>query len=462
MKQFLLVLCAFLFCCSDHVFAQTRLDGVYAGCEFTLSPLIGSGMNRRDIAILFRPDGTFNEEMSKADWKTHVSGKYEVANGKVTMHYPKDDYHYTITKYGSLFCYSYELFKLQGDKLPPGYYAFTNGTTGGGPGSGMAFVGSMSQRGLKFDAKGNFSDSHSSVAVVSADAIGGGASRSGGGSGTYKLNKGVLTLTFNDGHTEQHTFFCDLDTKNRMAVCDGKVFFAEDESKSEKTTASGKSNITSASTSGTTANASATDGKALLLKANMAHGGDKLNALKTVRLTGSVSGLKVVELIDLQSSKVRVEVWKNGKPVSVQQTEGDSGWQWSSGNKTDMPAGNVAGIKAALYTGVLGLRKSQLDQMQVVNIQKVPNSNAYAIACKLNGSDYVFAVNDKNQLMAYGYKIGGKASSSMVSDLRPVQGITIPFREASTSGEQKLDIMYDNMDVNPVFNAQNWAVPTGS
>ncbi|MEO3402445.1 hypothetical protein AAFN85_00985 [Mucilaginibacter sp. CAU 1740] len=459
MKQFLLILFAFLFCCADHASTQTRLDGVYAGCEFTLSPLIGSGMNRRDVAILFRPDGTFNEEMSGADWKTHVSGKYQVANGEVTMHYPKSTYHYTITKYGSLFCYSYELFKLQGDKLPPGYYAFTNGTTGGGPGSGMAFVGSMSQRGLQFDANGNFSDSHSSVAVVSADAIGGGASKSGGGSGTYKLNKGVLILTFKDGHTEQHSFFCDMDTKNRMAICDGKVFFAKDEDQSAKTSTPVKSATASTST---TTNIAAADGKALLLKANAAHGGDKLNSLKTARLTGSVAGLKVVELIDIPGNKVRVEVWKNGKPVSVQQTEGDSGWQWSNGSKTDLPTVGVAGIKTALYTGVIGLRKSALDQMQIVNTQKVPNSNAYAIACKLNGNDFVFAINDRNQLMAYAYKVGSKASSSVVSDMRPVQGITIPFREASTSGGQKLEIQYDNMDVNPVFDAQSWAVPQGS
>jgi hypothetical protein len=405
MKQFLLLLFAFLFCFYVDGFAQGKLDGVYAGCEFSVSPLIGGGMNRRDIAIMFRPDGTFNEEMGGPNWKTHVSGTYQVANGKVTVKYTKSTYHYDITKYGSLFAFNYELFKLQGEKLPPGYYAFTNGTTGGGPGSGMAFVGAMSQRGLNFDANGHFSNSHSSVAVVSGDGVGGGSSRSGEGSGTYKLNHGVLTLTFTDGHTEEHSFFCDLDTKNRMAVCDGKVFFAKDEEKNTKSNTSAKASST---TSSTTSNTIPADGKTLLLRANTVHGGDKLNNLKTARLTGSVSGLKVVELIDIPNNKVRVEIWKNGKPVSVQQTEGDSGWQWNGGNKSELPANNVAEIKTALYTGVIGLRKPLLDQMQIAAPQKVPNNNMYTVACKLNGNEYVFAINDQNQLMAYGYKVGSK------------------------------------------------------
>ncbi len=75
---------------------------------------------------------------------------------------------------------------------------------------------------------------------------------------------------------------------------------------------------------------------------------------------------------------------------------------------------------------------------------------------------YVFAVNDQNQLMAYGYKVGSKTLFSALSDLRPVQGITIPFHEVSTSGQQKLDIKYDNMEANPVFDAQSWAVPSAN
>jgi hypothetical protein len=64
--------------------------------------------------------------------------------------------------------------------------------------------------------------------------------------------------------------------------------------------------------------------------------------------------------------------------------------------------------------------------------------------------------------MAYGYKVGSKTLFSALSDLRPTQGITIPFHEVSTSGQQKLDIKYDNMDVNPTLDVQSWAVPSGS
>jgi len=64
--------------------------------------------------------------------------------------------------------------------------------------------------------------------------------------------------------------------------------------------------------------------------------------------------------------------------------------------------------------------------------------------------------------MAYGYKVGDKTLFAMLSDLRPVQGITIPYREATTSGQQKLNIQYESMDVNPVLDGQSWAVPAGN
>jgi hypothetical protein len=463
MKQFTLVLIAFLFCFYDHVFAQEKLDGVYAGCEFSPSPIFGGGMNRRDIAVLIRPDGTFNDVLNRTDWQTNVSGHYTISKGQVTLKYTKSSSIYTITKYGSLSNYAHELFKLQGNIIPAGYYSFISAMGGGGAAFGTTYVGALSTQGLNFDEKGHFSNSRYSGSVVAGENVGGGSSSSKDGSGTYKINKGMLTLTYTDGHTELHSFFCDMGGKTRMAVVDGRVFFVDN--KDQTITANTKSSSTAKKTSENSAdanNTTAPDGKTLLLKANATHGGDKLNTLKTARLTGSVSGLKVVELIDIPNNKVRVEIWKNGKPVSVQQTEGNTGWQWNSGNKSDLPANSVAEVKTALYTGVIGLRKSLLDQMQIINTQKIPNNNMYTVQCKLNGNEYVFAINDQNQLMAYGYKVGEKTLFSMLSDLRSVQGITIPYHEATTSGQQKLNIQYDNMDVNPVLDQQSWAVPAGS
>ncbi|WP_114939509.1 hypothetical protein [Mucilaginibacter endophyticus] len=463
MKQFTLVLFALLCCFYDHVFAQDKLDGVYAGCEFSPSPIFGGGMNRRDVSVLFRPDGTFNDLLNRADWQTNVSGRYTVSKGEVTLKYTKSSSVYTITKYGSLSNYAHELFKLQGNIIPEGYYSFISAMGGGGAAYGTTYVGALSTQGLNFDGKGHFSNSRYSGSVVAGENVGGGSSSSKDGSGTYKINKGVLTLAYTDGHIELHSFFCDMGGKTRMAVVDGRVFFVDNNDKTANKNTKSPTALKKASDNSETADNNALpDGKTLLLKANAAHGGDKLNALKTARLTGSVSGLKVVELIDIPNSKVRVEIWKNGKPVSVQQTEGNAGWQWSSGNKSELPANNVAEVKTALYTGVIGLRKSLLDQMQIMNTQKIPNNNMYTVQCKLNGNEYVFAINDQNQLMAYGYKVGDKTLFSMLSDLRPVQGITIPYREATTSGQQKLNIQYDNMDVNPVLDEQSWAVPAGN
>ncbi|WPU91249.1 hypothetical protein SNE25_18190 [Mucilaginibacter sabulilitoris] len=461
MKLFILILIT----CTIGVYyraeAQTgSLNGVYAGCQFTVSPLIGGGMNRRDIVFLFRPDGTFNDQMGQADWKTRVSGKYTVSGSKIDLNFAGGHSQYTIKDASTLYGHGYNLFKLQGNIIPPGYYEFISAMGSGGGVSGLAYVGTSTHRGLNFDANGHFSNSRSSATLIAGDNVGGGSTSSGNGSGIYKIKDGVLTLTYSDGKTELHSFFCDKPgMKTQMAMVDGRIYFKNNDKETDKpvaakTTSTASNNITA--TSPVTNN---TDGMALLLRANNTHGGAKLNNVKTARLTATIMGIKAVELIDLDNSRIRVELWKNGKLSSVEQTEGDNGWQWINGSKTMLPADKVASDKSTLYSNVLGLRKAALDKMQILNTQKTPNNNIYTVECKLDGNNYVFAVNDQNQLVAFGYRIGGKTSTSLLSDMRQVQGISIPFHEVSTSGTQKLTIQYDNMEVNPVFDASNWTVP---
>jgi len=98
--------------------------------------------------------------------------------------------------------------------------------------------------------------------------------------------------------------------------------------------------------------------------------------------------------------------------------------------------------------------------MQVLNMQKLKN-NTYSVLCKLDGNDYIFAINDQNQLVAEANKTFGRTSISVLSDLRPVQGIMIPFHEVVTSGIKKLVIQYDSFEINPAFNADTWGVPAG-
>jgi hypothetical protein len=197
-----------------------------------------------------------------------------------------------------------------------------------------------------------------------------------------------------------------------------------------------------------------------LLKANELHDGTKLDGVKTVKFSATIMGLKAVSFIDADAGKVRIELWKNGKLASIEQLEGDGGWQWQNGHKNALPANRVAEMKNSFYSGVMGLRKSVIDGMQVVNVKKMNNSIT-SVMCKYNGNEYIFAFNNQGQLVLEGSKAGtsSQASVSALTDLRPVQGVMIPFHEVLSSGAQKMVIQYDNFEINPMIGADAWLVP---
>ncbi|WP_419698456.1 hypothetical protein [Mucilaginibacter sp. NFX135] len=443
--------------------AQTHtLNGVYGGIQFSVSPLVGGGMTRNDIVILFRPDGTFNSEMDKPDWKTRVSGRYQVSGSKVTVNYTRGHDQFSIEKNGNLKGSGYILFKLSGLTISPGYYEMKRATSFGGMGTGMVAVGSTSNSGLIFDGKGHFSNSRSAATIVSGDNVGGGSTKNSSGSGDYKLDHGTLTLTYNDGKTEVHNFFCETGDKKPMAAIDGGIYFMKnDNAGAAKTTNTmsqpGKTSTTTTAATDVTGN---TDAKSLLLKANSIHGGSELDMIKTLQYSAIIMGIKAVSYLDIPNNKIRIELWENGKMVSVEQEENGDGWQWLNGRKATMPAARIAEMRSTFYSGLLGLRKPAINQMQVLNMQKLKN-NTYSVLCKLDGNDYIFAINDQNQLVAEANKTFGRTSVSALSDLRQVQGIMIPFHEVVTSGIKKLVIQYDSFEINPVFNADTWGVPAG-
>lgn len=467
MKRSILLLLLCITVIYNKAAAQANtLNGVYAGIRLVVSPLIGGGMNRDDIVILFRPDGTLNDQMDKPDWKTRITGNYQISGSKVLIKFTRgrtDDY--TIKNDDKLDGGGYYLFKLNGTAIPAGYYEFKSASGSGGGVSGLAYVGASSNTGLNFDGKGNFSHSRSSAVMVSGDNIGGGSTKKSSGNGTYKIDHGTLTLSYSNGKTELHTFFCRPHDQHHMAAIDGDIYFMKDEKEDEpalsKDNTSQAGSSASSTAKGSTSIPGAIDGRSLLLKANDAHGGNSLDMMKTARLSATIMGLKAVELIDIAGKKVRVELWKNGKLASVEQTEGNSGWKWANGNKTNLSADRLAEMKSTLYSGLLGLRKPVLNQMQVIGTQKLKNGG-YSVLCRMDGNDYIFAINDQNLLTAYGNKTAGKTSVALLSDLRPVQGITIPFHETLTSGLQKLSIQYDNCDINPDLDDNNWAIPTGN
>jgi hypothetical protein len=65
-------------------FAQSpTLSGVYVGAELYTTPF--QGMQINNIVVYFRSNGTFNNTLNQADWKTKVSGHYKITANTVQL-----------------------------------------------------------------------------------------------------------------------------------------------------------------------------------------------------------------------------------------------------------------------------------------------------------------------------------------------------------------------------------------
>lgn len=439
-------------------YAQTRtLNGVYAGIRVTPAVVMGGGMNREDIVIYFRPDGTYTYDLHKPDWQTLTDGRYTIngkaitltqANNKRTTNYKLDDD-------GDIDAGGCTLLKQHIDgSVPKGYYEFNKISSSGGGSSGMVYVGSSQNKGLYFDGAGNFSSKSASATVVSGEGIGGGSSRDNTGKGTYTINKGVLTLKYDNGKTVVHSFFCRPGDPV-IAVVDGNLYFMEDEKK--KATAAAKKRADKTTTTTAPATGEPADGKTLLLKANAVLGGTRLDQLKTMGFTATLQGLQAQSFVDVAAKRVRLEVRQAGKLVQVEQLENGTGWQWKQGKTGALPAVRVSEMGAAFYGGLLGLRKQEIE---AATLKEVKNSSAgYTIHTQREGKQYLYLLNPQSQVLAVGDNAGQTVSTSVYSDWRTVQGVLLPFKEVSSAGNRKVTILYQQYELDVAYPASVWSKP---
>lgn len=426
---------------------------------------MGNGMGRNDNVILFRPDGTFNHQLEKPDWKTRVTGKYTIEGQNVLLQYnggSKDKF--ILEADGDLDAGSYSLLKLDTyNSIPPGYYGFTSSSSSGGGATGMIFVGTSGKRGLYFDGKGNFTSNRSSATMVSGEGIGGGGSSKDSGAGTYIISNGILTLKYNNGHTEMHSFFSRPREKPIMAVVDGNIYFMEDDSKSKETVASHPPEKTNAgstpiSNSNTSVN-STTDAQSVLNNANMALGGARLDAIKKLQVTASTMGINALIKMDLDAQKVRVEQRRAQQLILVEQLVGDEGWQWKNGKKQNLPATRILEMKQSLRGGPLAFRKVNISRMEDVKVQPIKN-NMTMITYKIDGTINLAILSSANQLAGEGIKLNQLMETAAFTSYKTVDGVVFPATEVQTNGTFKSNVSYDSYIVNPNFSDSDWRAPS--
>lgn len=464
---------AFVFCFLILFFAgvdadaQTKnVSGVYAGIELTLPVTMGAGMGRNDVVYMLRPDGTFNDLLEKPDWKTHVAGHYQVQGNTLKMEYLKGSkQEYKLEADGDIDAGSFNILKLNtSDRVPAGYYEFTHASSMGGMNTGQVFVGTSGEKGLYFDGKGNFSQNSSSATMVSGDGIGGGGSHKDSGAGTYTIKDGILTLFYNTGKTETHSFFCRPGEKPIMAAIDGNIYFMKDKapksasSTTKNTSGAPRNNTksTAATETSSTETGGNNDAASLLSKAAEAHGGAKLDAIKTMQVSATMMGIDITLKVDLAAHRVRSELRKGGKLLQVEQMDGDNGWQWRNGNKRPLSASRIAQLKQGFRSGPLLFRKENLDHIQNVKVQEGKN-NMVILSYNFDGVTSFAALNSNNQLVGEGTKTGSVIQASAFTGFKTVDGIVLPAAELQSEGAQKSSITYNDYKINPSFTDADWA-----
>ena len=436
---------------------NSSISGVYAGLQ-TMMSMIGGGLARIDHAVLLRADGTYNDDLRKADWQSYVTGKYTVIGRTVTLLKTGNTVpvKYTVDKEGNLDAGGYSLVKqLVDGSVPKGDYEFSSGGSAGGNGS--VFISTATDKNLYFDGKGNFSGSSASASSVSGANVGGGKSSNSSGSGTYRISKGVLTLTYGNGAKVVHSFFCRPGYDPVMAVIDGRIFFMDE----KKSTALVKTSPEAETTEQDTQNSSPTgtemaDAKTILLKANAAHGGAALDGIKRVSFAATSQGVQIKGFIDIPGNRLRMEVHQGSKLVQIEQVEGKAGWQWREGKVSELAADRIEEIQSPLYSGLLGLRKVIINASQL-SIQQT--AQGYILTGEYKGKQYAIAIDRQWRMMASADQAGATPTTTTYSDFRTISGVLVAFGEVNKIDGQSVPVQYQTFTIDPDLPASTWSKP---
>lgn len=443
MRSLLIITLAFLIqsCSSQGV------DGVYAGVTTSIGAM-GSGMLRDDVTILFRKDGTFTEKLKEADWKTRVDGKYVKKGSELELSYDGREKKKTfkLNGNGTLQTHSgHILVKMEDSKITPGNYRFTYASSSGGMGTGTDYIGASGGQNIYFDGKGSFTRDGYGGVVIAGEGVGGGTNRKDPETGgTYTLKDGVLTMKEKDGKTETHSFFINTSGKTVMAVLDGKIFFREsDEEVAEKKRKKEEKETGTASFSAAE----------LAGKIREAHGADAIDAIRTVKVKAKMNDLDIVAYTDYGRLWTRTEIFRDGKLLAVEQLEGDKGWSWTAGKKSDLDAARVRQMKSTFNSGLALLQSSRITKLRAGKVEAL--RNGYSISYNADGVDHVLTTNDKFMVVEEQKMVNNSTSEVRSSDFREVAGARLAFTEKQSDGKNNATIKITDYGVNAV-NADAW------
>ncbi len=445
----------------------TTLNGAYAGSSVPVF-FPGGGSSSSPYRYYFRPNGTYTTELNEPNWQTRIEGNYKITRGKVTLIPSKigeKSFEMDIEEEGASLVYGGNtLFKLNVmNKIPAVVVENSGGASSGGSGTGTTFVGVSFSGVYNFDGEGKFSNNASSSSVISGQSVGGGSSNESGGFGTYTIKDSLLTLIYNNGTVVKKSFFYIEFSQGGTAMIDGSLYYEPDKPENNKTA---KSQIKDEVDEPTTIDKNPTKaadliitGSRILKLANIAHGGDKLDSLKTIRLTGKAIGFELTILVDATNQKVRNEFRKNGKLMLVEQLDGENSWQWGDNLKSPLTFQKRKELKKSLTTGLFAMQTNAIKTDAFSTADPSVEGNLKSLLVILDGEKYGMIFDDKNRLVAELSTEDGVLQTTYSEDYRNVSGIMVPFKSKVVLGEKSIEVKFSAIEINPTFADSNWAFP---
>lgn len=201
--------------------------------------------------------------------------------------------------------------------------------------------------------------------------------------------------------------------------------------------------------------------------AKLAHGGEKLDNLKTLRTKSSNNkGEETITLYDLTNQKILSEKRKNNKS-EITLLEGNNAWRWTNGEKQELSKAATQALKIGFCVGVIGLRSECLKRISLGETIVDEEKDLKQFPITIEGIGFNYRIDQNSHLKEMLFLTGDAARLSIYDDFRTVNGIDFSFlltvkRFNLTEPDivtEEVITKISSIEVNPEFTASDWTVP---
>ncbi len=221
-------------------------------------------------------------------------------------------------------------------------------------------------------------------------------------------------------------------------------------------------------------------GMKIVEKARLTHGGEKLDAIKTLKIVGktenSDGSLKytIKIFMDFKRNLTRYEEWEKGKLKTASQFEKKlgkySGWYFFSPGIEIVKEEDVSKVRSwsAVFCNIFNLRNENLKNYQVVKSKTIFESNpSSSVTAVIKDQTPImdianWIINKDGQLVGDTFTVSGsKLRQVLCTKFERVSGILFPSECISGENLPEFSDFFQltSVEVNPQINAKEWKPP---